>query len=168
MNKIDEQIQNALFKTAREGAVSILGSGEKVIPMFMAVGESGLVIEPLPMGDKSFARATLGLLGKIYPSFVTIHEVWKTVLTKEQYESEPELKNRPPSQDPNRTEALVVTLIVNGKTAKQDMLDFVRKDGKVTIGKWSSDQGVEKVEVPKGSIFPPQTKQSIEEESRTA
>jgi hypothetical protein len=41
----------------------------------------------------------------------------------------------------------------------QDMLEFTRKDGKATFGKWSNDEGgVTSWTVPSGSIFPEKEK----------
>jgi hypothetical protein len=154
-----EQEQAGLLTTAKHAAELILQKGQEVRPLLLTLhGEElkniTLVAMPIPMSNRAESRAFLIGAAQAFPLFVTVQEIWKSHCTKEEAED----PNRPPpSQDPKRTEAVAVCLIYQGKTIHQDMLVFVRKDGKVTFGKWESDKddGVASWTIPKDSIFPP-------------
>jgi hypothetical protein len=145
-----EQIQAHLMDTAREGCVAGLLRDGSVMPV--CIGYTGENVEgvavcaamPLPMAERDETIRFMALVSELFETFVTINEMW--------YNTGECL----PSEDLNRKEGVLVTLIHNGKTIDQDVLPFDRQDGKIVAGKWwSTLPGEFTATRPPGSMFPP-------------
>jgi hypothetical protein len=126
-----------------------------ILTLFMGTdGTPRFKASPAYMGERARTRAFFEIVANITPLYAIVNEIWVS-----EYKGREIPENAPPpSEDPQRTEAVAVTLVLRGKTIYQDRLRYTRKDGINTVGKWESADDPNFIgihAVPEGSVFPP-------------
>ena len=154
-----EQFQKLLLAQAKSGAEDILRQNREVLPVILTLfmgtdGTPRFKASPAYMGERARTRAFFEIVANITPLYAIVNEIWVS-----EYKGREIPENAPPpSEDPQRTEAVAVTLVLRGKTIYQDRLRYTRKDGINTVGKWESADDPNFIgihAVPEGSVFPP-------------
>ena len=154
-----EALQAALLAHAKEYVEKILREGGEVMPVVLTpcqVNDNQLqVVAGLAyMGERKKSKLFFQTLAEQVELFVIVNEIWRSSYTMEQIEAAQGTENLPPPhEDPNRTEAVAVTLVYGGKTIHQDFLPFKRKNGQCTFGQW---EHIDNCQITKESVFPAQ------------
>lgn len=153
----DEEKQAAIYEHAKQVSLSILDSGEEVSPVVLFIKGENIGGVEVPTNIKpqhqwrAVMRGFLGAMNKWADAFCFVTETWTSKVANDEHWQE----HAPPSEDPKRGEALLVTLYANGKQLSTAMMAFTRKDGKVTHdGKWIETGPGSGFEVGPGSILP--------------
>lgn len=155
-----ESQQAAIYENAKKTALAILESGEPVEPviLFMREGSAGGLQLPTGIEPKEKWREMMRLIMKwmadFSDAFCFVTEVWTSSVPKDT----PREDYTSPSDDPNRKEALLVTLYAKEKQICTAFLPFTRKDGKVAHeDKWIETGPGQDFETQPGSILPTDT-----------
>jgi len=140
-----------LYEHAKATALQILDEGRPVKSVALCPMGNETALFLLPMGGASAqecrnaTRQILAQLAQCTPYFCVVTEVWL---------ARPDGTDAPPSERPDRTEALLVQLFSGGQQTCFAMLPFSRVGTTVTHGDWQeTNMGTELVKT-EGSIFP--------------
>ena len=138
MNTI--QIQQHIFEHAKSTSQKNLAEHGWLQPV--AISESGVLMLPR---DKGELRTTIAELTKA-PWFVLVQEVWIATANP--------TDDRLPSEREDRTEGIIIMLIVNGKQVKSAQCGFRRsKEGDIFFEDWiASGAQIQLVPVQGGSL----------------
>lgn len=166
-----EQDQAFLFEMAKQSGKCLLESGEEVFPVAL-IHESGcqnvpaplrammnfkdgVYIMRLPLFKEGIGAATCALTATGVSWFVIICEMWISHKA-----SDP----RPPSEQPDREEALAVSLIESSKATRMVMLPFTRREiskykyTDVKVEQWMGEKMGETFVAAPGGNFNPMAK----------